>query len=269
MIGEVLKSEKFITLSQESIGWQRLLTFVDVKNIIVKTELPLLDEVAEKSFHHWLNDCVEWTIREQLTARLDWDQVKKVSDVLAIYRGFSSSFLYNEDPPPPLPRAWAVEAEKWVADAQCVLKHRSSGGARPNAEKWVFYPRAIGLFHAAFGVEPDAVVSRKSKGSRGAVFRFLNATTETVNERIEERSFSVSVPGDLRAMALWHPVQDGTFRKRLKAVLEMKMSLGPEPGCVEYHPITGKMDPQVAGFEGPAWRIFSEEFRDVLSGHGN
>ncbi len=37
MIGEVLKSEKFITLSQESIGWRRLLTFVDVKNIIVSS----------------------------------------------------------------------------------------------------------------------------------------------------------------------------------------------------------------------------------------
>ncbi|WP_170438379.1 hypothetical protein [Ruegeria arenilitoris] len=267
MIGEVLKSEKFITLSQESIGWQRLLTFVDVKNIIVKTELPLLDEVAEKSFQHWLNDCVEWTIREQLTARLDWGQVKKVSDVLAIYREFSSSFLYTEDPPPPLPRAWAVEAEKWVADARRTLDLRSAGGGRLNAEKWVFYPRAIGLFHAAFGVEPDAVVSKKSKGSRGAVFRFLSATTEIVNARIEERSFSVSVPDDLKALALWHPIPDDRFRKRLKAVLEMKMSLGPEQGCVEYHPITGKMNPQVTGFEGPAWRIFSEEFRDALSDH--
>ena len=33
----------------------------------------------------------------------------------------------------------------------------------------------------------------------------------------------------------------------------MKMSLAPEQGYVEYFQITGKMEPQVTGFEGPAW----------------
>lgn len=253
-------------VSQESIGRQKLLTVDDVEYIIGKTGLPLLDDVAEENFSYWLNNSVDWTIREQLTARLNQEQVDTVSEILVAHRELSNRFLYSEYPPPGLPRAWAEEAKKWVADAQSIVDRRIEGGAPPNAEKWVFYPRAIGLFHAAFGADPDAVVSRNGNGRRGAVFRFLSAIRDTTNKRISERSMSSAVPRDLEALAQWHPVEDEAFRKRLKDAVKVRMRLGPVRGNVEYFPVSGRMQPHVAEFEGPAWKIFSEEFKDVLAG---
>jgi len=245
-----------------SIGRQRLLTVVDVKNIIVKTGLPL--KVNEGKFHYWLNNSVEWTLREQLSERFSRTHLDNLKSSLETYKTLSWNLVQSELPPPRLPSEWLLEVAKWVTDAEKLLDQRKTGGAARNVELSIFYPRAIGLFHAGFKEMPDEVISSIATGKRGAVFRFLSSVSSTVNSRIKERSFAVSVPAELEARAYWHPIADDTFRQRLKVAIRLQIGAEQLATQTEYFPISGKMMSRISGNDGPAWRIFSAEFREVL-----
>lgn len=249
-------------ICQNSIGKQRILTVVDVKNIIVKTGLPL--KVHEGDFHYLLNNLVEWTLREQLSERLSRTHVDNLNSSLETYKNLSWSLLHSELPPPRLPSEWLAEVSKWVTDAEKLLNQRKDGGAARNVELSVFYPRAMGLFHAGFREMPDKVISRSAKGKHGAVFRFLSAVSSTVNGRIKERGFAVAVPAELVARAYWHPISDDTFRKRLKVAIRLKIGPQQSANHTEYFPYSSNMMSRISGHDGPAWRVFSAEFNDFL-----
>jgi hypothetical protein len=102
-----------------------------------------------------------------------------------------------------------------------LARERRDGGASNNVLQSYFYPRALGLFHVAFGVIPEATVSPNGSGERGAAFRFILLTAETVHERIQERGFSAREPDYLQPKVNWKAVTEDAIGKRIEAAKKL------------------------------------------------
>ncbi len=251
-------------ISQATLGKHEILSSLDVLKIINVTGLNLLDDVDETQFHYWLNNTVEWTLRDQLGERLRRVNIKRLKDSLKKYNSLSQSLKHSEFPPIPLPSEWLREAESWPTNATELLEKRRAGGAPANVETTVFVPKALGLFHAGFGVLPDNVVSWNVTHERGAAFRFIYETSRLVKERVEERGFCKSIPKELVSRARFLPVTDDAVGKRINAALSLLGESVQWTDQAHYYPENGELVPITILTNGPAWEIHAAEFREFL-----
>jgi len=251
-------------ISQATLGRHEILSSVDVLKIINVTGLNLLDDVDEIKFHYWLNNTVEWTLRDQLSERLRRIDIKKLKDSLKKYSSLSQSLKHSELPPIPLPSEWLREAERWLTNATELLDKRKAGGAPANVETTVFVPKALGLFHAGFGVIPDNVVSWNVTHERGAAFRFIYETSRLVKERVEERGFCKSIPKELVSRARFLPVTDDAVGKRINAALALLGESEQWTNQAQFYPKSVELVPITTRTNGPAWELHAAEFRGFL-----
>jgi hypothetical protein len=250
-----------VPIDHGSLGMTPLLSEADLQSICKKTDLNLRPQICESKFLHCLNTTVERTIREQLEERLDTRTLNQLKRHFDGYKELSRSLNNSEFPPLVPPQDWVKEVEVWFKLAKKGLRERASGGAPNNVLQKYFYPRALGLFHAAFGVTPDATVSWGGRSERGATFRFLRQTTNIVHDRIRERGFSNGIPDHLQAKVNWRAVSDDAIGKRIEAAMKLGF---------EGHSYSGRTRPdggkvlRVTSYSQLAWVYQSDFFQIQL-----
>lgn len=241
-----------------SLGRTPILCDADLEDILVATGIDLLPEIDRNKFKYLLNNAVERTIREQLRIRLQRKFLKKLTTSIRAYRDLSRSQLQRESPPPTLPVAWLKLFETWVEETEHLLATRRSGGASMNVEQMEFLPKALGLFHVGFGLEPS---------TSGATFRFVHAVSSRARQRVDERGFSEWVPEHLRAKARWTPVTDDGIAKRISAALKLQGEDKEWTGEGSYVPSTGELTLITRTSRGPAWQLHASQFRKMIANH--
>jgi hypothetical protein len=248
-----------------TLGRTPILSNDDCDLIIECTGLELLPEVNGHKFEHLLNNIVDRTIRAQLEERLDRKTLGKLKVSFETYREISRALVHSEGSPPLPPFNWVKEVEKWIEDAVVSLDTRASGGAAKNVEQEFFCPRALGLFHAGFGVVPDGATSLNRSGEHGAAFRFIQTTSQIVRERIQDRGFSDRIPRYLQSRARWGVVTDGAIRKRISAALKLRLDSkgGRETPASDSR--TSDLNQVVRQHTDFVWIINSELFRKMIS----
>ena len=254
-------------IDHNTLGRVPLLSHEDIEDAIGATGFQLLENVDRREFGRCLNNIVEHTIREQLTFRLTSKTVRKLRNSIETYRDISRSLVHGEFYPPPPPLEWMEQVEAWITKAEEGMVERSLGGAPSNLEQQSFMPKALGLMHAGFGVEPDASTSRHAQDGTGAAFRFIMATYSLVSEAIAERGFSKKVHPDLVAKARWLLPADDALVKRLQSALNYRLTTAEWKETGSRKGKAAVSQTVIEAETNHAWRIYSRQYRRILLSH--
>ena len=159
------------------------------KRIVSATGHPLRPQVCLESFAFWLNHIVTFLMFKRLSLPIDKSKFLKIEEAFNTYERLSKDLQTAEYFPPLTPRDWHVNTAKWFADMNELYEKRSKGGPRRNYIVEYFYPRALGLFRAGFGIKPVSTTREKDTLTDGVTARFLNAIFNEVEKSIDSFGF--------------------------------------------------------------------------------
>ncbi|WP_282169074.1 hypothetical protein [Ruegeria atlantica] len=247
-----------------TLGRCPILVLDDVYEILEESGLSLNPNVDTTAFAYWLENAVEWTLREQLERRLSKKTVSSVKKSIQTYKDVARAFHHDEFPPPLPPVDWLAEVEGWVEAAEKGLIERQSQGAPREIETIEFLPSAIGLLVAGLGIEVEREASWMKDVGKPAVFRFLKATRKRVVTSVGQRGFSNRVHPILAKKARWVPISDDNLRKRINVALGYRMESEMWTGYATLDAETGEAVPETIKKSDFAWRLQGDFFREML-----
>jgi hypothetical protein len=257
-------ADDFSKIGHHAVGNAPLLKPDDLDFIVEATGAQLIADIERTAFLVLLNEIVAQTIHQQLTRRFDRKAFDQLMSSFEAYRDVSRELIHSEFPPPQLPPKWIREFEGWAREAETGLAARKRGGAPHQHETVIFLPRAAGLFHAGFSLEPVAMVSWDKGNEKGAAFRFVHAVRSCVRERIDQLGFTSTVDKRLRAKARWGRVTDDALAKRLSAALVIQSGIAaPSTKRGQAASASGLRNASGCGLR-PDWQWYSDIYRSFL-----
>ncbi len=250
-----------LTLSPYSAGMNRYVDDEAVRRIVRATKLPLRPNVNFPSFSSQLNNTLRFTMVRMLFLPYSKAEFRKLEKAFLAYEKLSKE-LQTADPFPPLtPREWHLKALKWFAELNTVYNTRGKGGPSKSLIVQYFYPRAIGLYYAGFGVKPVSTTNEKDTLLDGPTARFLNATFEEMENSIDSFGFDDAYTTDQVPKLRRFKTTPSALRKNIHKAMRMLEAQPDELQCQ----LLG-IDPEEASQwpRRPVWRIYAEYFEKFI-----
>lgn len=245
------------TLSPYSAGMKRYVDDEATARILEATELLLKSNVNFASFSSQLNDIVRFTMLRTLSLPYSKKEFCKLEKAFLAYEELSKKRQTSDFFPPLTPRDWHLKATKWFAEMNALYNARRTGGAPKNLLYQYFYPRAIGLYYAGFGVQPTSTTNEKETLSNGPTARFLNATFEEVENSIDSFEFDNAYTADQAAKLGRFKTTPSALRKNIHAAMSM---LEAEPDELQCKLLGIDTEEAAQRPRRPVWRIHAMQF---------
>lgn len=260
-----MANEKPISLRR--FGSAPILSKEDIDNILEQTGVQWPENLVRTKFDVIFNNIVKQTLVGQLADFPKEEDYLAARSAVLEFLNQARVMRSSRFPPPQLPRFWVQCLMFWVWDLDEAISDWSKPGAPTNSHTNRFYPKAIGLLHAAFGVVPDSSMSTAPSAKTGAAFRFIKATSKRVQEKMMKFGFDDDVPASARKGIGWTCPADGALGKRLKRALEVQGSLGIVTAEV-LELMGSEWDPgRIPSETMPKWKIEAFELEMHLSTH--
>lgn len=145
-------------------------------------------------------------------------QLRNMRQLLERYAEEARELAHLDLFPPMLPRKWYDGAVQFFSELEEDAAERAKGGRPRNYLQQRFFPRALGLFMAAFGAKPTPT-ARRETSSDGPAARFLGSLVRDIGAAIKARGFADSVGRDASERLAWSLPRGAGMAEALRTAL--------------------------------------------------
>ena len=209
-------------LNLHTAGMKVYLDEAAVHRVVAATGLFLKPNVDFTAFSSQLNDTVRMTMLRMLPLPISNKKLEELKLAFDKYEYLSKELRDSKYFPPLTPRKWHIEAVKWFSEMEELYKVMSKGGRKKNFIIRYFYPRAIALYHAGFGVTPVSTTSENVTLSDGPTARFLNAIFAEVENSIGKFGFDKIYTEDEVARLATFKTTAAALRKNIHKAMQLR-----------------------------------------------
>lgn len=246
----------------------------DVEQILKATGLPLRPHVGEQEIKECLNAISLRLIRNRVNygdARQKFHDLKDATETLL---ALSRDLVHSKNPPPLPPPFWVNAVREWIAQTEEYFSQKRVG--RPeDLDTQLFYPEALGLFHAAFVSVADTPEPWTNSSEKQAARRFIQKISQNVSDFVAERVRPGHAARDaFLADAKGGFASDDAIRKRINKAICVRMpseewEIRPElvhRNATKFRPVIKK----AVGVSPPdqptdlMWSLYARRYRAII-----